>query len=127
MKQYELTHCTSALERIKAGKSSYNPLTNKNDLSSVMDITAKFVSVQDQIDMSITSVDDLHPILSDLLSALLAFKTVDNDSTAIKAIQNWENKLRGLGASYKLTDDEARDLKHELSKSFSEIKKQLEF
>ena len=73
-----------------------------------------------------TSVDEIHPTLSDLLSSLMMFKTVDNGSQAVLRIQKWDNKIKGLEASYQLTEEEARDFRYDVARSYDEIKKQLE-
>jgi ESCRT-I complex subunit VPS28 len=78
-------NCPAALERIKEGR----PMTMRGDrVKCVAEIVELFITLLDQINLNIRSVDELFQTLNNLYSALNSMSLTHNDDIKLK-VHKW--------------------------------------
>lgn len=88
--------------------------------AQVSDTTAAFITCLDNVRLEMLAVDQLNPVLSDLLGALIRMPEVPPDFSGKLHVTNWLKKLNGMRADDELDRSEARQLEHDIQSSFAE-------
>mmetsp|Transcript_16962 Transcript_16962/g.25169 ORF Transcript_16962/g.25169 Transcript_16962/m.25169 type:complete len:139 (-) Transcript_16962:1642-2058(-) len=128
MEVYELD-CPRATERLL--KMGVPEPMNKgsNDQGAVAITVAEtvqhFITLMDAIKLEQRAVDELQPLLSDLMNSLTNLPETPNDFDPNKAVSKWLQKLNTMRAVDEVDEDDARQLYHDLDSAYSEFTRYL--
>lgn len=87
--------------------------------SAIIKLTGVLSGLIDAIKVY-TFADELLPFISGCRNEFLDEEGIPNDWDAITRLGNWEAKLRALPATAKLTDEDMRQLSHEVEAIYSD-------
>lgn len=118
--------CPAALNRLV---TSGVPATVEHKASAAMATTTSaaivaecvqnFITAMDSLKLNMTAVDQVHPLLSDLLASLNRLPILPPDFEGKTKMRDWISKLSKLGAADELTEQQARQLLFELDSSYN--------
>lgn len=118
MTELNLDHCQSAKIRIKAGKSNYSGEdTQRNLAQRVFDITTKFITPIDVLELGMTSIDEIAPPIRDVYQALNNYPNMPATYTGLATIGKWVKILDTKKATDNLNPEEVRSLKYDLGQA----------
>eukprot|EP00356_Strombidium_inclinatum_P015135 CAMPEP_0170479156 /NCGR_PEP_ID=MMETSP0208-20121228/488_1 /TAXON_ID=197538 /ORGANISM="Strombidium inclinatum, Strain S3" /LENGTH=165 /DNA_ID=CAMNT_0010751505 /DNA_START=87 /DNA_END=581 /DNA_ORIENTATION=+ len=115
MQKYDLTHCKSALTNIK--RDSPSDTGTGQNTTLIVDITQKYVSSMDVIEV-LPQVDNVYPQIQDLLASLKTFSDISASSPIMTQVSKWVAELEKKGATECLDEEEIRQLKMDLTRSY---------
>jgi ESCRT-I complex subunit VPS28 len=111
--------CPAALQRIKDDR----PITIKDDKGNtskcIADIVALFITLMDKVRLEMKAMDMLQPDLRDLLETMNRLSLVPSDFEGKEKVQSWIDTFAKMSASDELTDEQARQLTHDLEVSYN--------
>ncbi|KAJ2860441.1 Vacuolar protein-sorting-associated protein 28 [Coemansia aciculifera] len=128
--QYRLS-CSAALRRLEVGVPSTiehgtaSGLTG-NNAKLVAKTVQDFITTMDALSMNMTSVDKLHPLLTDLLQSVNAASFLPPDYRWKASFRDWLIRLNKMKASDELDEEQARQLLFEVEQAYSDFKNILE-
>lgn len=127
MELYQM-NCPRATERLLImGKPE--PIKGSDDKAShavtVAETTQHFITAMDAIKIEQRYMDDLQPLLSDLMDALTQLPDTPNDFEPNRKVDFWLRRLNKMRAVDELSEDDARQLGHDLDAAFTEFKQYL--
>ena len=76
-----------------------------------------FITLMDSVRLEQRAADDLHPMLSDLMSSVTLIPGVPKDVTG--SVERWLVRLNGMKAAEELDDEQGRELLFDLDKSYN--------
>jgi len=85
--------------------------------------TQHFITLKDSLELNVRSVDGLQPLFIELMDALRRLRMDFNGRDRLEA---WVVKLNGLKASDEISEEEARQLKHDLEVSYTSFQTTLQ-
>lgn len=120
--------CPRAEERLlKMGVPE--PLKGGADEAShavtVAETVQHFITAMDAVKLDQRAVDELHPLLSDLMDVLVRLPETPNDFEPNRKVQKWLQKLNGMRAVEEISDDDSRQLYHDLDSAYAEFTRYL--
>lgn len=106
---------------------------------TVAETVQHFITTMDAVKLDLRAVDELQPLLSDLMAALnqlpdIITPTATNDGSSnnssglsgpVDKVRKWLVKLNNMRAIDVITEDDARQLSHDLDSSYSEFSRYL--
>lgn len=128
MKLYEMD-CPRANERLlKMGVPE--PIRQTTAESAVVAVTVAetvqhFITIMDSVKLEQRAVDDLQPLLSDLMDSLTRLPETPNDFEPNRKVQHWLQKLNAMRAFDEIDDDDSRQLYHDLDSAYTEFTRYL--
>lgn len=128
MELYQM-ECPRAEERLlKMGipeqiKSSNND--GHHVAVTVAETVQHFITTMDAVKLEQRAVDELQPLLSDLMDALTRLPEVPNDFEPNRKVKKWLQKLNALRAADEIEEDDARQLYHDLDSAYAEFTRYL--
>lgn len=128
MELYQM-HCPRAEERLlKMGvpeqiRSSNND--NHHVAVTVAETVQHFITAMDAVKLEQRAVDELQPLLSDLMEALTRLPETPNDFDPNRKIAEWLQKLNSMRAVENIDEDDARQLYHDLDSAYAEFTRYL--
>merc|ERR1712087_1030404 len=94
------------------------PVKSSNDgqnLSvTVAETVQHFITTMDAVKLEQRAVDELQPLLSDLMESLTRLPETPNDFEPNRKVQKWLQKLNSMRAVEQIDEDDARQLCHDL-------------
>ena len=99
--------------------------TNENVAVTVADTVQSFITTMDAVKLEQRAVDELHPLLSDLMDALTRLPDTPNDFEPNDKVQYWLMKLNQMRAVDEIDEDDARQLYHDLDSAYAEFTRYL--
>lgn len=118
VKKFKLD-CPAALQRIKDDR----PITIKDDKGNtskcIADIVALFITLMDKVRLEMKAMDMLQPDLRDLLDTMNRLSLVPSDFEGKEKVHSWIDTFANMSASDELTDEQARQLTHDLEVSYN--------
>jgi len=100
----------------------YGSATSKdkeaNDQKYVFEAVQTYITTLNGLELDMRDVDQLHPNLSNLMASLNKVKKLSEDHLAKVKVKEWLVKLNEKPASYRLTDDELRQMTFELQTAY---------
>lgn len=118
--------CPAALNRLVI---SGVPATVEHKAAAAMSATTSaaivaecvqnFITAMDSLKLNMIAVDQVHPLLSDLLSALNKLPILPPDFEGKTKMRDWIAKLSKMGAADELTEQQARQLLFDLDSSYN--------
>lgn len=127
MALYEMD-CPRATERLlrlgvpEPMKSSGD---NQNTAVTVAEAVQHFITTMDAVKLEQRAVDELHPLLSDLMDALTRLPETPNDFEPNRKVKKWLQKLNEMRAVDQIDEDDARQLYHDLDSAYAEFTRYL--
>jgi ESCRT-I complex subunit VPS28 len=79
----------------------------------------------DAVKLEQRAVDELHPLLSDLMDSLTRLPDTPNDFEPNRKVRKWLQKLNQMRAVDQIDEDDARQLYHDLDSAYSEFTRYL--
>lgn len=127
LQKYQL-NCPRAEERLlKMGIPE--PMKGGTDEAShavtVAETVQHFITTMDAVKLDQRAVDELQPLLSDLNDALTRVPDTPDDFEPNRKIQKWLQKLNSLRAVDEISDEDSRQLYHDLDSAYTEFTRYL--
>ncbi|KAI8877201.1 ESCRT-1 complex, Vps28 subunit [Backusella circina FSU 941] len=127
MTEYKLS-CPAAVNRFKIGvPATYEHAVgdSKNDVGKsakyIADTVSHFITLMDALRLSRYAVDELHPILADLIQSLNNVPTLPADFEGKQKVRQWLITLHAMKASDEITEEQARQMLFEMEQSHNEF------
>lgn len=99
--------------------------SHANVAVTVAETVQHFITAMDAVKLDQRAVDELQPLLSDLMNALMLLPDTPNDFGPNYKVQKWLEKLNGLRAVDMIDEDDGRQLYHDLDSAYSEFTRYL--
>jgi ESCRT-I complex subunit VPS28 len=127
LEKYQM-NCPRAEERLlKMGIPE--PMKGGTDEAShavtVAETVQHFITTMDAVKLDQRAVDELQPLLSDLNDVLTRVPDTPNDFEPNRKIQKWLEKLNTLRAVDEISDEDSRQLYHDLDSAYTEFTRYL--
>jgi ESCRT-I complex subunit VPS28 len=84
-----------------------------------------FITTMDAIKLEQRAVDELQPLLSDLMDVLTRLPETPNEFEPNRKVQKWLQKLNAMRAIDEIDDEDARQLYHDLDAAYAEFNRYL--
>lgn len=99
---------------------------NANNVAvTVAEAVQHFITAMDAVKLDQRAVDELQPLLSDLMNALIQLPDTPNDFGPNHKVQKWLVKLNAMRAVDNIDEDDGRQLYHDLDSAYSEFTRYL--
>ena len=120
--------CPRAVERLlKMGIPE--PMKGGTDEAShavtVAETVQHFITTMDAVKLDQRAVDELQPLLSDLNDVLIRVPETPTDFEPNRKIQKWLEKLNAMRAVDEISDEDSRQLYHDLDSAYTEFTRYL--
>jgi ESCRT-I complex subunit VPS28 len=89
---------------------------------TVAETAEHFITTMDALKLDQTAVDDLQPLLSDLMNALTRLPETPNDFEPNRIVQQWLQKLNLMRAVDDIDEADSRQLCMDLESAYQEFK-----
>ena len=128
MKIYQMD-CPRATERLlKMGvpeqvKASDD--TGHHVAVTIAETVQHFITTMDAVKLEQRAVDELQPLLSELMDALTRLPETPNDFEPNRKISKWLQQLNSMRAVENIDEDDARQLYHDLDSAYAEFTRHL--
>jgi ESCRT-I complex subunit VPS28 len=130
MNRYQMD-CPRAEERLlKMGIPEPMKGGTNDDVShavTVAETVQHFITTMDAIKLDQRAVDEIQPLLSDLNDVLLRIPDLppNEDFLPLQKVSKWLQKLNSMRAVDEISDDDSRQLYHDLDSAYSEFTRYL--
>ncbi len=130
MSRYQMD-CPRAEERLlKMGIPEPMKGGTHDDVShavTVAETVQHFITTMDAIKLDQRAVDEIQPLLSDLNDVLLRIPDLppNDDFVPLQKVSKWLQKLNSMRAVDEISDDDSRQLYHDLDSAYSEFTRYL--
>lgn len=88
---------------------------------AVAETVQHFITAMDSLKLNLVAVDQICPILSDLISSMSKIETLPPEFPPKDKAKSWYQRLYQQAASYELSEDEVRQLLFDLESSYNEF------
>ncbi|KIZ01545.1 Vacuolar protein sorting-associated like protein 28 [Monoraphidium neglectum] len=88
---------------------------------AVAETVQHFITAMDSLKLNLVAVDQICPILSDLISSMSKIASLPPEFAPKAKAKNWYSRLYQQPASYELSEDEVRQLLFDLESSYNEF------
>lgn len=85
----------------------------------VAEVVQYFITLMDSLKLGMVAVDEIQPLLGDLMSALNQVNTLPPDFDAKQKVQNWLTILNKMKASDELDKEQIRQMMFDLEGSYN--------
>lgn len=129
MRQYQMD-CPLAVERllhmgVPATLKTSDSSAHHNVAVTVAETVQHFITAMDAVKLEQRAVDELQPLLSDLMNALIQLPDTPNDFGPNYKVEMWLAKLNSMRAVDEINEDDGRQLYHDLDSAYSEFTRYL--
>lgn len=87
----------------------------------VAETVQAFITTMDALKINMTSVDSVHPLLSDLVQSLNKLAFLPRDFDGREKTKQWLAQLNQMRASEQLTDEQTRQLLFDLESGYNAV------
>jgi len=87
----------------------------------VAETVQAFITTMDALKINMTSVDSVHPLLSDLVQSLNKLAFLPRDFDGREKTKQWLTQLNQMRASDQLTDEQTRQLLFDLESGYNAV------
>jgi len=127
MQDYRIDNCKAAWKRIEEG---FQPdVLPKADVPNTARVVAEtvqfFITAMDSLKLNMTAVDQIHPLLTDLLESLCKIASLPNEWEGKIKIKNWLVQLNKMKASDELNEEQIRQMLFDLEGSYNAFHRSL--
>jgi len=88
---------------------------------AVAEVVQNFITAMDSLKLNLVAVDQMCPVLSDLISSLSKIPSLPPDFTPKEKAKTWYSRLYQRPANYELNDEEVRQMLFDLESSYNEF------
>eukprot|EP01086_Lenisia_limosa_P000992 TRINITY_DN11777_c0_g1_i1.p1 TRINITY_DN11777_c0_g1~~TRINITY_DN11777_c0_g1_i1.p1 ORF type:complete len:206 (+),score=29.52 TRINITY_DN11777_c0_g1_i1:68-685(+) len=99
--------------------------TTGNDTRYVAEAVQYFITAMDSLKLNMVAVDELHPLIQDIVTALNKVPTLSPDSEPITKVKTWLVTLNKLQASDELDENQMRQLLFDLETAYNSFHRHL--
>jgi ESCRT-I complex subunit VPS28 len=92
---------------------------------SVAETVQHFITTMDAVKLEQRAVDELQPLLSDLLDVLTRVPETPNDFEPNRKVEKWLATLNAMRAVDEISEEDARQLYHDLDSAYTEFTRYL--
>jgi ESCRT-I complex subunit VPS28 len=92
---------------------------------TVAETVQHFITTMDAVKLEQRAVDELQPLLSDLMDSLTRLPETPNDFDPNRKIQKWLQKLNAMRAVDEIDEEDSRQLYHDLDSAYAEFTRYL--
>jgi len=92
---------------------------------TVAEVVSYFITTMDAVKLEQRAVDELQPLLCDLMESLTRLPETPNDFEPNRKVQKWLQKLNSMRAVEQIDEDDARQLCHDLDSAYAEFTRYL--
>ncbi|KAG0006911.1 hypothetical protein BGZ65_001988 [Modicella reniformis] len=126
MKEYNL-NCPAAVKRIEIGvpatvehgNSVSNEANGHRTAKYVAETVQNYITVMDALKLEMTAVDEIHPLIADLMQSLNNVRSLPADFEGRAKLREWLIKLNNMRASEQLSADDRRQLEFDLESNYT--------
>jgi len=115
--------CPRALDRLlREGVPAtvvHNTTDDRGETVRVAETVQHFFTTMDAVRLDQRAVDEVQPLVSDLMSALTRIPNIPHDFEAVVKLRSWLETLNSLRAVDNLSEEQARQLALDLDSSYS--------
>ncbi|KUF92825.1 Exocyst complex component 7 [Phytophthora nicotianae] len=115
--------CPRALERlVRIGVPAtvmHNTTNRKTDSVNVAQTVQNFITLMDVLKLNIRAVDEIQPLLSEMMSSLTMVSGLPPDFAGRDKIEGWLRTMNSMRASEELDEEQARQLSFDLERAYS--------
>jgi ESCRT-I complex subunit VPS28 len=87
--------------------------------SIVAECVQNYITAMDSLKLNMVAVDEIHPLLSDLLGSLNKLSILPPDFEGKVKMKEWIGRLSKMGAADQLTEQQSRQLHFDLESSYN--------
>ncbi|KAK9082176.1 hypothetical protein Syun_010572 [Stephania yunnanensis] len=87
--------------------------------ATVAECVQHFITAMDTLKLNMVAVDQVHPVLADLLASLNKLTILPGEFEGRVKMREWIGRLSKMGAADELTDQQARQLHFDLESSYN--------
>eukprot|EP00126_Sphaerothecum_destruens_P015450 Sdes_comp9454_c0_seq1m917 len=115
MGKYKLT-CPAAMSRLQIGvpatieHGGMGEMEQKKSAMRVAECVQYFITLMDSLKLNMVAVDEIFPLLNDLLEGVNNVSTLSPDFEGKNEIKKWLTKLNSMKASDELSEEDVRQL-----------------
>lgn len=103
-----------------------HPTSDNRDMSVIVAETVQaFITAMDALKLGHKAMDEVQPLMSDLMGALAKVRSLPGDFEGLVKIKLWLQKLNDMRASDEIDEEEIRQLIFDLETSYSAFHKHL--
>ena len=131
MKEYQM-NCSAAQSRLEIGvpatvehTTGEGSVDGSRNVMYVSEIVQSFITLMDSLKLNMMAVDQLHPLLSDLMTSLNKLSLPPNTGVNKTKIREWLVTLNKMRASDELNEEQGRQLLFDLDVAFTEFNNSL--
>mmetsp|Transcript_25457 Transcript_25457/g.39078 ORF Transcript_25457/g.39078 Transcript_25457/m.39078 type:complete len:221 (-) Transcript_25457:30-692(-) len=126
MDMYQMD-CPRASERLlRMGVPEQIKRADHGDVAvTVAKAVEHFITAMDAVKLEQRAVDELQPLLSDLMNSLTMVPETPNDFEPNRKVKTWLEKLNVMRAVENIDEDDARQLYHDLDSAYAEFTRYL--
>lgn len=106
---------------VEHGGAADAPATEKEDRLVVFHAVQAFITTMDQLKLDMRAVDELHPNLSDLMTALNKVPNLPPDHESRSKVKAWLVTLNSMRAHEELSPDQARQMSFDLEQGYQAL------
>jgi ESCRT-I complex subunit VPS28 len=99
--------------------------TGHNTAVTVAEAVQHFITTMDAVKLEQRAVDELQPLLSDLMDSLTRLPNTPTDFEPILKLKQWLQKLNALRAVDEIDEEDSRQLYHDLDSAYAEFTRYL--
>lgn len=128
MQVYQLD-CPRAADRLLRIGVPEQMLSNQDSHKTaitVAETAERFITTMDALKLETTAVDELQPLLSDLMNALTRLPDIPNEFEPNRIVQSWLQKLNLMRAVDEIDESDSRQLYMDLDSAYQDFKRYLE-
>jgi ESCRT-I complex subunit VPS28 len=92
---------------------------------TVAETVQHFITAMDAVKLDQRAVDELQPLLSDLMDVLVRLPETPNDFESNRKVEKWLKKLNEMRAVDEISDEDSRQLYHDLDSAYAEFTRYL--
>jgi ESCRT-I complex subunit VPS28 len=96
-----------------------------NQAVTVAETVQHFITTMDAIKLDQRAVDEIQPLLSDLNDVFIRIPDLPNDFEPIIKVNRWLQKLNTMRAVDEISDEDSRQLYHDLDSAYTEFTRYL--
>lgn len=92
---------------------------------TVAETVQHFITTMDAVKLEQRAVDELQPLLSDLMESLTRLPETPNEFEPNRKVQKWLQKLNAMRAVDEIDEEDSRQLYHDLDSAYAEFTRYL--
>ncbi|GMH45991.1 hypothetical protein BSKO_13955 [Bryopsis sp. KO-2023] len=95
--------------------------SNASAAKNIAQTVANFITAMDSIKLGMVAVDDIQPLLREILQSMNNLSDLPPDFPAKERVRSWTTKLHNHPANYELPEEDKRQLMYDLEISYNDI------